>query len=253
MTKKLILAVFVAALAFTSCHKDPTPAPTPDPEPQTVTRLARENIITTYTSITTQATADYTWENGNLMRVCDTVSMPIATVTTQERMVYEDGKIVRIEEENGKWEHYFTYENGQIVSFLTLRNGDTTVWGNASYNGDGLVEQILCHADSKTTKWSLTWEDGDAVQLIEDIIEPADLAGTHVYNYTYDNSPCVYTGFPMAYSIYDGEGVHVATRQSKHNRIREGYTYSYDDNGLLISAAAESDSVYYHYIEQVVE
>ena len=41
---------------------------------------------------------------------------------------------------------------------------------------------------------------------------------------------------------------------SCHNRIREGYTYYYNtDNSLLISAAAENDSVYYHYIEQTVE
>lgn len=252
MTKKLILAAFVAAMALTSCHKDPTP--TPDPEPQTVTRLAREKITTTSGTLTMNSSADYTWENGNLMRVCDTVSMPIATVTTQERMVYEDGNIVKVEEESGKWSHHFTYENGLIVSFLNIHQGDSAVWGTVSYNADGLVEGILSHAGSKTTKWSLTWEDGDAVQLIEDIIEPADLAGTYVYNYTYDDKPCVYTGFPMAYSIYDGEGVHVATRQSKHNRIREGYTYYYNlDNGLLISAAAENDSTSYHYIEQTVE
>jgi hypothetical protein len=59
----------------------------------------------------------------------------------------------------------------------------------------------------------------------------------------------------MAYSIFDGDGIRVATRQSKHNRIRDGYSYYYynTDNGLLISAAAENDSTYYHYIEQTVE
>jgi hypothetical protein len=58
----------------------------------------------------------------------------------------------------------------------------------------------------------------------------------------------------MTYTIFDGDGIRVAMRQSKHNIIREGYTYYYDtDNGLLISAAAENDSVYYHYIEQTVE
>ena len=58
----------------------------------------------------------------------------------------------------------------------------------------------------------------------------------------------------MAYSIFDGDGTRVAIRQSKHNRIREGYNYYYNtDNGLLISTAAENDSTYYHYIEQTVE
>ena len=252
MTKKIILAAFVAAMALTSCHKDPTP--TPDPEPQTVTRLAREEITTTSGTLTMNSSADYIWENFNLMRVCDTVNMAPVAIATHEKMVYEDGKIVKIEEESGKWSHHFTYENGLIVSFLNIHQGDSAVWGTVSYNAEGLVEEILCHAGSKTTKWKLTWVDGDATQVVEEILAPEEMADTHIYIYEYDDRPCVYTGFPMAYSIFDGDGVRVATRQSKHNRIREGYTYYYNtDNGLLISAAAENDSVYYHYIEQEVE
>lgn len=250
MTKKLILAAFVAAMALTSCHKDPTP--TPDPEPQTVTRLAREENTTSNAALTMNSSADYIWENGKLMRVCDTISMSIANTIATEKMVYEDGNIVKIEEESGKWSDHFTYENGLIVSFVNIHQGDTAVWGTASYNADGLVEEILCHALSKTTKWHLTWVDGDATEVVEEILEPEALAGTHTYTYEYDDKPCVYTGFPMAYSIFDGDGTRVATRQSKHNRIREGYTYNYD-NGLLISAAAENDSTYYHYVEQTVE
>lgn len=181
------------------------------------------------------------------------VSLP-AQITTQERMVYEGGNIVKVEEESGKWSHHFTYENGLIVSFLNIHQGDSAVWGTVSYNAEGLVEEILCHALTKTTKWNLTWVDGDATQVVEEILAPEEMADTHIYTYEYDDIPCVYTGFPMAYSIFDGDGVRVATRQSKHNRIREGYTYYYDtDNGLLISAAAENDSVSYHYNEWEVE
>ena len=96
------------------------------------------------------------------------------------------------------------------MSFLNIHQGDSAIWGTASYNADGLVEEILCHAGIKTTKWHLTWVDGD--------------------------------------------GIRVAMRQSKHNIIREGYTYYYDtENGLLISAAAENDSVSYHYIDLMME
>lgn len=253
MTKKLVLAAFVAAMALTSCHKDPTP--TPDPEPQNVKRLAREDITTSSAALTLNSSADYIWlENGNLKRVCDTIFMPMSAIITQEKMVYEGDNIVKIEEESGKWSHHFTYENGLIVSFLNIHQGDTAIWGTASYNTDGLVEEILCHAGAKTTKWHLTWVDGDATQVVEEILAPEDMVGTHTYTYEYDDRPCVYTGFPMAYSIFDGDGVRVATRQSKHNRIREGYTYYYDlDNGLLISAAAENDSVSYHYIDLMME
>lgn len=250
MTKKLILAAFVAAMAFTSCHKDPTP--TPDPEPQTVTRLAREENNASSSALTMESSADYTWENGNLMRVCDTISMSIMTTTTQERMVYEDGNIVKVEEESGKWEHHFTYENGLIVSFLTINRGDSAVWGTVAYNADGLVEEIMYHDRTKTTKWKLTWVDGDATEVVEETLAPEDMVDTLVYTYNYDDKPNIYTGFPMAYSIFDGDGVRVATRQSKHNIIREGYTYSYD-NGLLVSVEGENISSFYHYIEQTVE
>jgi hypothetical protein len=251
MTKKIILAAFVAAMALTSCHKDPTP--TPDPEPQTVTRLAKEEITTTSGTLTMNSSADYIWENCILMRVCDTINMAPVAITTQERMVYEGGNIVKVEEESGKWSHHFTYENGLIVSFLNIHQGDTAIWGTASYNADGLMEEILCHAGSKTTKWHLTWVDGDATQVVEEILAPEDMVGTHTYTYEYDDRPCVYTGFPMAYSIFDGDGVRVATRQSKHNLIKGGYNYYSQDNGLLISTASANDSTYYHYIEQTVE
>ena len=252
MTKKLILAAFVAAMALTSCHKDPTP--TPDPEPQTVTRLAREEGISSSSTLTMEASADYIWENGKLMRVCDTISLPIAITTTHERMVYEGGNIVKVEEESGKWEHRFTYENGLLVKYLTINEGDSAIWGTVSYNADNLAEEIIYHDGTKTTKWNLTWVDGDATQVVQEILEPENMAGTQIFIYEYDDRPCIYTGFPMAYSVFDGDGIRVATRQSKHNRIREGYTYYYNtDNGLLISAAAENDSVYYHYIEQEVE
>ncbi len=199
------------------------------------------------------SSADYIWENCILMRVCDTINMAPVAITTQERMVYEGGNIVKVEEESGKWSHHFTYENGLIVSFLNIHQGDTAIWGTASYNADGLMEEILCHAGSKTTKWHLTWVDGDATQVVEEILAPEDMVGTHTYTYEYDDRPCVYTGFPMAYSIFDGDGVRVATRQSKHNLIKGGYNYYSQDNGLLISTASANDSTYYHYIEQTVE
>lgn len=252
MTKRLILAAFVAAMALTSCHKDPVP--TPDPEPQNVKRLAREENTASSATLTVNSSADYIWENCMLMRVCDTISMPMSAIMTQEKMVYEGGNIVKVEEESGKWSHHFTYENGLIVSFLNIHQGDSAAWGTASYNADGLVEEILCHAGSKTTKWNLTWVNGDATQVVQEILEPENMAGTQIFIYEYDDRPCIYTGFPMAYSVFDGDGIRVATRQSKHNIIREGYTYYYDtDNGLLISAAAENDSVSYHYIDLMME
>jgi hypothetical protein len=126
------------------------------PEPQTVTRLAREDNTSSTAALTVNSSADYIWENCMLMRVCDTISMPMSAISTHEKMVYEGGNIVRIEEESGKWSHHLTYDNGQLVGFLTIHQGDTAAWGTASYNADGLVEDILSHTGIKTTKWHLT-------------------------------------------------------------------------------------------------
>ena len=100
-------------------------------------------------------------------------------------MVYEGGRIVRIEEESGKWSHHLTYDNGQLVGFLTIHQGDTAAWGTASYNADGLVEDILSHTGIKTTKWHLTWVDGDATEVVEEILEPESMAGTHIFTYAF--------------------------------------------------------------------
>ena len=249
--KWMFAAILLCGLTIASCTKDPQP--TPEPEPQTLTFLAREEGRYANSMYSVKSSADYIWENGKLTRVCDTVSMVLATSVTQEKMVYEDDKIVRIEEENGKWEHHFTYEDDLIVNFLSFnRDGDSSLWGTVSYNAEGLVEEIMYHDRVKTTKWSLTWLDGDATVVEENILAPAELAETRVYTYVYDDKPCAYTGFPMAYCIFDGDGNRVATRQSKHNMILEGYTNNYDDNGLLTSIAAENDTIFYHYIEQTV-
>ena len=115
MTKKLILAAFVAAMAMTACHKDPTPTPEPEPtpEPQTVTRLA--------------------------------------------------------------------YEHQTKISTLSME-----------------------------THRHFTWENGDVTKLVEEILEPEDMAATHEVVYTYDDKANAYTGIPLAFAMPDGSGAQVA-------------------------------------------
>lgn len=249
--KWMFAAIFICGLTVSSCKKDPQP--TPDPEPQTVTRLARQDVIRSNAVHTAVSSVDFTWENGKLMQVCDSVSLFSVTTTNLETLIYEDGNVVRIEEQNGRWVHHFTYENDLIVSFLTLHDSDSSTWGTVSYYPDGYVKEIMYHDRVKTTHWSLTWVDGDATEIVEHILEPEDVAGTYVYNYTYDDKPCVFNGVPWAYAIFDGDGVRAAIRKSKHNVILEGSTQTYDDKGLLISTVRENESVYYRYIEQTVE
>ena len=104
----------------------------------------------------------------------------------------------------------------------------------------------------RLSRWTITWADGDAIEVKEEVLEPEELVATRVYTNTYDNSPCAYTGIPLAWAIKDGDGHAVARFMSKHNQIEEGYTYNYDENGLLISIVAENDSTVYNYIEQTL-
>ena len=254
MTKKLILAAFVAAFAFTSCHKDPTPTPDPTPEPQTVTRLSSEEHITATGMMTMNLFALYTWENGLLMRECDSLITPFISTVFHEKMSYENGNLVKIEEESGKWTYSFTYEDGLLKTYLNVTEGDSSAWGKVTaYTEDGLVKEIMDYNIFTTTRWTLTWVDGDATEVKEEVLAPEDMIATYVYNFTYDDKPSAYTGTPLANVIPDGDGAKIAKRLSKHNQIEEGYTYDYNEKGYLISAVIENDTAFYHYIEQTIE
>ena len=251
MTKKIILAAFVAAFVFTSCHKDPTP----DPEPQTVTRLASEKTVKTTGAITVNMSRAFTWKNGILMREDDTIATPlISTLIYHNNMDYENGNLVTIEEENGAWKYTFTYENGLLKTYLNAMDNDTSAWGEVTaYTEDGYVKEIMAYNNFTTTRWTLIWVDGDATEVKEEILEPEDMVATHVHTYTYDSKTNAFTGTPLAWAMPDGDGNKVARYQSKHNLINNDYTYNYDDNGFLTSVVAENDSTFYQYIEQTLE
>lgn len=250
MTKKLLLAAFVAALAFTSCKKDPVPTP----EPQTVIRLELEESVFSSGIMTMNTSIHYVWENGILMREIDSIVLPMMTMVYHNQMSYDNGNLMKIVEEDNKWQYSFTYEDGLLKTYLNVMEGDTMSWGKVTaYNADGNVEEIMSYDQFKTTQWTLTWENGDAVKVVENILEPAELAATNVYTFTYDDKTSAYTGTPLATTIIDGNGTMVARHMSKHNMIEEGYTYEYNEKGMMISAVSEEESTFFHYIEQTIE
>lgn len=254
MKKTLIWAACFAALAFTSCHKDPTPTPTPTPEPQTVTRLASWENHNATNVLAMDIFATYKWEKGTLMHECDSIVIPVMTTVSHLKMYYEGGNLVKKAEENGSWYNAFTYENGRIKTFLDVHDGDSVSWGEVTvYNVDGNVEEFFTYDKfGLKTKWNLTWADGDVVKEVKEILAPEDMIETVTTTYTYDNKPNAYTGFPLGSNIVDG-GYRVASRMSKHNMISEGYTYNYNEKGFLTSIVAEKDSTFFNYIEQTLE
>lgn len=246
MTKKIIFAAFIAALAFTACHKDPVP--------QTVTRLASMEFHNTTAVLPLHGYSTYTWDNGILKRTTDSIVTIVNTVS-HENYIYENGNLVKTEQEAGRWEHSFTYENGRMKTFLDIADGDSVTWGTVTaYTEDGLIKEFLAeNIYGKKTKWSFVWTNGDATEVTQQILEPAEVANTIVTTYTYDNKPSVYTGFPVACVILEDNGHKVAQYLSKHNAVKEGYTYNYNDKDLLVSVVAENDSLFYNYIEQTVQ
>lgn len=140
-----------------------------------------------------------------------------------------------------------------MKTFLNALENDTTTWGEVTaYTEDGHVREYLDYNNYRLSRWTITWADGDAIEVKEEILEPEELVTTRVVTYTYDNNPSVFTGIPLAWAIKDGDGIAVARFMSKHNQIEEGYTYNYDENGLLTSIVAENDSTFYNYIEQTL-
>lgn len=257
MTKKLILAACVAAMALTGCKKDPQPDPTPGPtpEPQTVSRLAsvvHKNVMPN--GMETRMVSNYSWENGNLLQEQDSVITPMLTLVTTQNLVYENGNLVRVEESTGKWVHYFTYENGLVKTFVDIYENDTMYCGEiTSYNADGKVEEVIYDLGEIKNKYHLTWVDGDATQLTKYIIFPAEQADTLTFSYAYDGKPSVFTGFPMGYIFGGSDASYLVERHSAHNFLEEGYIYDYDENNRLVSKVKENDSTFYQYIEQTIE
>lgn len=255
MAKKLLLAACVAAMALTGCKKDPqpTPTPAPTPEPQTVSRVAnivRKNVLSS--GMETRMVSYYSWENGNLTQVQDSIISPILNMVTTQNFVYENGNVVRTEETTGKWTHYFTYEDGVLKTFVDILENDTLFGGEiTSYNADGTVEELIYDMGTTKSKLHLTWADGDATQMVEYVIFPA--ADTLTRTKVYDGKPSVYIGFPLAFMLGGGSGDFLLEHISSHNVLDEGYTYNYDEKSRLVSKVKENDSTFYQYIEQTIE
>lgn len=249
----MFAAILISSLTMLSCKKQ-EPTPEPEPVPETVVRLSSEKSIKT-SSTAMYAETTFNWENGILMQVDQSLNVPALNMNQmfQNKMVYENGNIVRIDELNGKWQYIYTYEGGLLKSLINIYDNDTIAWSEVTaYTEDGHVKEIMDDFGSSKHRYTLTWVDGDATEVIHETLEPEEIASTNVVNYTYDNNPNAYTAVPLAWAVRDGDGYVVSRFMSKHNQIHESYTYSYDENRYLTSYVKENDSTFYNYIEQTL-
>ena len=100
----MTVAILICGLSLNiaSCKKDPV-TPEPEPEPQTVTRLASLTLNKTVGTLSTVSRAYFSWENGVLTGECDTIAIGPLSQTYKNNMTYENGLLVRVDEEQGRW------------------------------------------------------------------------------------------------------------------------------------------------------
>ena len=117
MTKKTMLAAFVAAFAFTSCHKDPQPTPDPEPEPTTQTVLTGmvATGVTFYDSVT------YSYEYDDEYRI-----------TRIESHVTNNGYLIQ--------NLFLTYSDGHILVAGTESESPVTI--ECTLDDEGRITHI---------------------------------------------------------------------------------------------------------------
>lgn len=146
--KWMFAAILVCSLTISSCKKDPEP--TPDPEPQTVTRVAKETGIISSSVLTVNACRTFTWENGDLMRIYDTViTMPLGIQHFyQNNMVYENGNLMGVEEENIPWAWAIKDGDGTAVARFMSKHNQIEEGYTYNYDENSLLTSIVAENDS---------------------------------------------------------------------------------------------------------
>ncbi len=250
MKKSILLAGVVLAVILTlsSCKKS-----------NQVVRLSGfETELSSNGTLLSRMAQEIVWYRGEMRNLLDTVTSYVGnpsgtTITTIEDLIYEGHNVTTCFDRAGKWKIFYTYENDRLQSFVDYQQGDTLYYGNIiGYDANGNVAEYVLHSGNRTYKYQYTWENGDAVKMIQYTLSPAEAIDTAVYTFAYDNKPSCYTGFPLAKSVEDG--YKVALYQSKHNLVDDAYTYEYDGDKLITKTKKDGSLVTrFSYILQDVD
>ena len=239
--KKLLFPILLALLLVTivSCKKEEK-KPTPS-DPAKVF-LAKEYYII---NNDTTATTTYEWDNNHLKRVSKVEDPDINIhIESVETLNYDNGllKENNIQLTDGLVTvniiHSFIYENDRISKYIVTNYSDTTaVFDSFEFDSDGSITKMRYkyYEFKYEEEYLLTWENGDVVTITE---------GNHTYNYTYDDKPNIYTGFPLWKFGKD----QLPLYSSKHNLINtDDYDYTYIGD-KMVSKVRKSDGAETHYV-----
>jgi len=208
--------------------------------------LTQQHVVairTTGDTMTT-ATQDNIWENGLLRRShsCSIIYLTGSTIEDDETFVYDnDGNCIEQHYYGTSIEstdRYYTYEGGRMTSAVEKNGGDitdrVTVTG---YTADGHIQALTVESLTSgiVADYQLTWENGDMTAYTKHPVTPAGEDQT--YTIEYDNYPNVFTGMPLAETVFDPQMI--ASRASVHNWqvLDQEYFYS---NGRLVKSTRET-------------
>ena len=209
------------------------------------------------------STSNNTWEGGLLKKQNTEGTIKVAGLKSQINIghlfTYSGKNCIEIRTTDGNTVNTFTYDaNGRITSATKkAMNAANTVYTQVfqikAYTNDGFIQQMeetyTIEDDTRKVSYDLTWKNGDLVKYTVHSIEPAKEDVTYVVQY--DTYPSIYTGYPMAHSIFEGP-IGLCYRCSSHNPVSLGESYKYK-NGRVVRSVNGNTTAKYSYTDGTKE
>ena len=266
MKKNTLLALASALICglvtFSACSKDDD-YDGPATESVFLSHVEMVTVMPTTGDTLSYSTSNNTWEAGLLKKQNTEGTIKVAGLKSQINIghlfTYSGKNCIEIRTTDGNTVNTFTYDaNGRITSATKkAMNAANTVYTQVfqikAYTNDGFIQQMeetyTIEDDTRKVSYDLTWKNGDLVKYTVHKIEPAGEDVT--YEVQYDTYPSIYTGYPMAHSIFEGP-IGLCYRCSSHNPVSLGESYKYK-NGRVVRSVNGNTTAKYSYTDGTKE
>ena len=258
----LAFALISGLVTFSSCSKDDD-YDSPATESVYLSHVEMVTVMPTTGDTLSYSTSNNTWEGGLLKKQNTEGTIKVAGLKSQINIghlfTYSGKNCIEIRTTDGNTVNTFTYDaNGRITSATKkAMNAANTVYTQVfqikAYTNDGFIQQMeetyTIEDDTRKVSYDLTWKNGDLVKYTVHSIEPAKEDVT--YEVQYDTYPSIYTGYPMAHSIFEGP-IGLCYRCSSHNPVSLGESYKYK-NGRVVRSVNGNTTAKYSYTDGTKE
>ena len=258
----LAFALISGLVTFSSCSKDDD-YDSPAAESVFLSHVEMVTVMPTTGDTLSYSTSNNTWEGGLLKKQNTEGTIKVAGLKSQINIghlfTYSGKNCIEIRTTDGNTVNTFTYDaNGRITSATKkAMNAANTVYTQIfqikAYTNDGFIQQMeetyTIEDDTRKVSYDLTWKNGDLVKYTVHSIEPAKEDVT--YEVQYDTYPSIYTGYPIAHSIFEGP-IGLCYRCSSHNPTSLGESYKYK-NGRVVRSVNGNTTAKYSYTDGTKE